>query len=74
MKRQNIITGVIALILGGTLMVGLFFLFKNITFRIDGDKWGMCFLLELVLGFATAFISFSFFYEAYNEENKKGKR
>jgi hypothetical protein len=74
MKKTNILLGFITLLLGGGLMTGLFLLFKHITLRIDNDKWGMCFMLELVLGLATAFISFSFFYEAYNEENKKGKR
>lgn len=63
MRKTSIILAIIAVIIGIVLMVGCFFLFKNMPWHITGDKWAMCVMMEAVIAVFTMFISASFIYD-----------
>ncbi|MTK53317.1 hypothetical protein [Paludibacter sp.] len=68
MRKTSIILAVITAIGGISLMVGCFFLFKHMPWRIDGDKWAMCVMFETIIAIFTLFLFGSFIYD-YKKEN-----
>lgn len=71
--KHNIMCGVLSALAGIAIMIGVFFAFKYIPWRIDGDKWGVFFMFESIIGMATLFISGSFFYDAAEDKTGKGR-
>jgi len=71
MKKQNIVLGLITLILGGLLMTACFYGFKHLYFFPYGDKWAMCAMFEIVIAIPTFYLSISFFNEKENESKSK---
>ncbi len=63
MKKTSITCAIIAAIVGICLMVGCFFLFKYMPLRIDGDKWAMWAMFEVIIAVFTLFFFGSFVYD-----------
>lgn len=70
MKKTSIILGILTLIAGIVAMTAFYFGFKYLPWRIDGDKMIMCALFELIIAFATLFVSGSFFHDATKNEKR----
>jgi len=73
MKKKAMKHAILTAIVGIGLMVGCYSLFRYMPFRIEGDKWGMFFMLETIIGMLTLFISASFLYDITKDKVGKGR-
>lgn len=69
MRKREVVKGLMTLVVGLLIMVLLIVAFKYMPWRIDGDKWMMCAMLEGITATITIICAASYF---YNESSKKG--
>jgi hypothetical protein len=63
MRKTSITLAIITVIGGISLMIGCFFLFKYMPWRVDGDKWAMCAMFEAIIAVLTLLLFGSFIYD-----------
>ena len=63
MRKTSLILAILTAVGGISLMVGLFFLFKHIPWRIVADKWAMFVMFETIIAVFTLFLFGSFLHD-----------